>query len=220
MAQATRLRLAVLEDSSVITLECLSENLEAGLRVAAAIVQDPLITGLRIDNAKEIMAIYAKAAADDAVEAGHAAAMDAFFGGRGYGGATFGTEASLKALGKKDIVSFYGLHFTRHAAVFAVSSDLGRERVQPLLENTSRSSRRAPSSRPPRPGLRCPKHARSVWKRRRSRPSSAEPSSSRRPRRPASPRAISSMSCSASARAPGSGTFAPARSWLITWGPA
>lgn len=134
MAQATRLRLAVLEDSCVLSLECLSENLEAGLRVAAAIVQDPLITGPRIDNAKKTMAIYAKAEGDDAVEAGHAAVLTAFFGGRGYGGATFGTEASLKILSKKDIVSFYGLHFTRNAVVFAVSSDLGRDRVQPLLE--------------------------------------------------------------------------------------
>ncbi len=134
MAQATRLRLSVFEDSSVVTLECLSENLEAGLRAAAAIVQDPLVTGPRIENAKKIMAIYAKAESDDAVEAGHAAALAAFFRARGYGGATFGTEASLKALGKKDIVSFYGLHFTRNAVFFAVSSDLGRDRVQPLLE--------------------------------------------------------------------------------------
>ena len=134
MAQATRLRLSVLEDSSVVTLECLSENFEAGLRAAAALVQDPLITGPRIDNAKKTMAIYAKAENDDAVEAGHAAALAAFFRGRGYGGATFGTEASLKALGKKDIVTFYGLHFTRNDVVFAVSSDLGRDRVQPLLE--------------------------------------------------------------------------------------
>ncbi|HVP92023.1 MAG TPA: insulinase family protein [Terriglobales bacterium] len=134
MAQATCLRLAVLEDCSFVTLECLSENLEAGLRVAAAIIQNPLITGPRIEDAKQTMSIYAKAEGDDAAEAGHAAALGAFFGGRGYGGSTFGTEASLKAIGKKDIVSFYGLHFTRHAVVFAVSSDLGRDRVQPLLE--------------------------------------------------------------------------------------
>jgi predicted Zn-dependent peptidase len=136
MAQATRLRLVVLEDCSIVTLECLSENLEAALRVAAAIVQDPLITGPRIENAKTAMAIHAKAESDDAVEAGHAAALGAWFGGRGYGGATFGTEASLKALSKKDIVAFHGAHFTRNAIVFSVLSDLDRDRLQPLLERS------------------------------------------------------------------------------------
>jgi predicted Zn-dependent peptidase len=134
MAQATRMRVSVLEDCSVISLECLSENLEDALRVGSEIIQAPLLSGLRIDNIKRVMALYAKSDEDDAVASGHAAAMNAFFGGLGYGGATYGTDASLKAIDKKDVTSFYGRLFTRNGVLFSVCSNLEKEKVRPLLE--------------------------------------------------------------------------------------
>jgi zinc protease len=134
MAQATRMRLSVFEDCSIISLECLSENLEETLRTASEIIQSPLFSGPRIDNVKDLMKIFARTEEDDAVEAGHAAALGAFFNGQGYGSAAYGTPASLKAIGKKDITSFYGKFFVRNAIVFSVCSDLPRERVEPLLE--------------------------------------------------------------------------------------
>jgi zinc protease len=134
MAQATRMRLKVLEDCSVISLECLSENLEDALRVASEIIQNPLISGLRIDNIKEVMTLYGKADEDDAVETGHASALSAFFQGRGYGSSNYGTEASRKAIDKKDITAFYSGFFTRSGVFFSVCSDLEWEIVRPLLE--------------------------------------------------------------------------------------
>jgi predicted Zn-dependent peptidase len=134
MAQATRMRLSVFEDCSVISLECLSENLADELRVASDIIQDPLFSGLRIDNIKKIMSLSAKAEEDDATENGHAAAMRAFYRGTGYGGSTYGDDSSLKALDKKDVTSFYARLFTKNAVFFSVCSDLDRSRVQPLLE--------------------------------------------------------------------------------------
>ena len=134
MAQATRMSVAVLEDCSVIDLECLSENLEPALRVAAEIIQNPLITGLRIDNIKRAMELFAKAEEDDAADAGHAAALGAFFQGWGYGSSNYGTEASRKAIGKRDVTGFFGRHFTRNGVFFSVCSNLERGQIQPLLE--------------------------------------------------------------------------------------
>jgi zinc protease len=134
MAQATRMRLLVLEDCSVISLECLSENLEDALRVGSGIIQDPLFSGLRIDSVKRVMSLYAKADEDDAVATGHDTAMAAFFGRQGYGGPDYGTEASLKAIDKKDITSFYARLFTRDGVFLSVCSNLDKEKVRPLLE--------------------------------------------------------------------------------------
>ena len=134
MAQATRMRVSVLEDCSVISLECLSENVEDALRVGSEIIQDPLFSGLRIDSVKRVMSLYAKADEDDAVATGHDAAMAAFFRGQGYGGATYGTEPSLKAIDKKDVTSFYGRLFSRDGVFFSVCSNLDKEKIRPLLE--------------------------------------------------------------------------------------
>ncbi len=134
MAQATRIRVSVLEDCSVISLECLSENLEDALRVGSEIIQNPLFSGLRIDNVKRVMSLYAKGDEDDAVAMGHDAAMAAFFRSQGYGGPTYGTETSLKAIDKKDVTSFYVRLFTRAGVFFSVCSNLDREKVRPLLE--------------------------------------------------------------------------------------
>ncbi len=134
MIQATRLSMAVYEDCSVLSLSCLSENLEPGLAIASSIIQSPLMTGLRIDHAKDTMALLSKAAEDDAVVTGHGAALGAVFGGRGYGSAAYGTPASLKLLDKKSITAFYGRRFVKTRLFFTVCSDLDAGQVQAQLE--------------------------------------------------------------------------------------
>jgi zinc protease len=134
MGQATRMKVSVLEDCSVISLECLSENLEDMLRVASGIIQDPLLSGLRIDRSKKIAALEGQALMDDAVESGHAAALGAFFAGRGRGGALYGTGETLQAVDKKDITTFYKSRFTRSGIFFSVCTDIDADRIRKLLE--------------------------------------------------------------------------------------
>jgi zinc protease len=149
MAQATRMSLAVLEDGSVIRIECLSDNLEAALRVASGIIQKPLITGLRIDNIKRGMDLFAKAKEDDAADTGHAAALGAFFQGRGYGSANYGTEASLRAIDRKAVTDFLAGHLTRTGVYYSVCSDLDRGRIQALLEKYLSGFASGEASSPP-----------------------------------------------------------------------
>jgi zinc protease len=134
MSQATRITMHVQEDYSVIGISCLSENLEAALRAASGIIRKPLFTGIRIGNIKDVMKIQGHAAQDDSVSAGHDAALEALFGGRGRGGAVFGTEESLRSIRKKDLTDFHGRFFTRAGIVFSVCTDLDREIVRELLE--------------------------------------------------------------------------------------
>ncbi len=134
MAQATRMSFVCLEDFSVVMVECLSENLEEALRVAGKIVADPLLSGLRVSRTKELMKLYARAEADDAGSAAHAAILAGYFDGAGYGSAPYGTEESLKGIDRKDVGSFYRRHFTRASVFFTAVSDLEPGAVKALIE--------------------------------------------------------------------------------------
>ncbi len=134
MAQATRLSLLCSEDHAVILIECLSDNLEAALGVASKIIQEPLISGLRVGREKDMMRLYGRADEDDAVAVGRGAVMKAFFSGKGYGSTTYGSEESLKALGRKDALAYYRRFFSKQNMFFCVGTDLARGPVQALLE--------------------------------------------------------------------------------------
>jgi predicted Zn-dependent peptidase len=134
MTQATRMTYLCEEDCSIVFIECLSENLEPALRLAGRIIQDPLMSGLRIGRAKELMELLEKAELDDAVVAARQAALKALFAGRGYGSSTYGTAESRKAIGRKDVLDFYRRHFTASGVFFTVVTDLDQAPVQALLE--------------------------------------------------------------------------------------
>ena len=134
MAQATRMNIVCSEDYSALFIECLSENLEEALRVAGKIIQAPLMSGLRIARTKEYMKLFAQAEDDDAVSAGLNAALGAFFQGKAYGSATYGTEGSRKAIERKDVLAFYRRFFNSKSLFFTVVSDLDLAPIQALLE--------------------------------------------------------------------------------------
>ncbi|HOW85399.1 MAG TPA: pitrilysin family protein [Candidatus Aminicenantes bacterium] len=139
MAQATRLSFLCLEDCSVVLVECLTENLEAALKVAAKIILDPLVSGLRVDRARELMLANGRAEEDDAVKAGRQAAFRAFFGPGGYGTSLYGTKSSLESLDRKTVLSFIHRYLVRSNVFFCVQSDLGRDAVRGRLESAFKS---------------------------------------------------------------------------------
>ncbi|RPI99769.1 MAG: insulinase family protein, partial [Candidatus Aminicenantes bacterium] len=150
MAQATRLSYVCLEDGSIILVECLTENIEEALRVAAKIVQDPLVSGLRVGRAKELMTANAKIEDDDAVAAGRNAALRALFGGRGYGSTLYGTEAGLKAIDRKDVLAFIRRFVVKPNVFFFVATDLEREPLRRLLETAFDAFPEGPAVEVPR----------------------------------------------------------------------
>jgi predicted Zn-dependent peptidase len=134
ISHATRMKVAVHEDYSLISLECLSDNVENAVKLASELVQGRILSGLRIDHNKETMLLLGRAGEDDAVATGHNATLKAFFQGQGYGSAEYGTEESLKGLTKKDIVAFDRRHFAKGGLLFTVCSDLDQEKIIKLLE--------------------------------------------------------------------------------------
>jgi zinc protease len=136
MVQATRLSYVCIEDSSIVLIECLTEHLEDALRMAGKIVLDPLISGLRVGRAKDLMRANGKADADDPVTVARSAVFAAFFGGVGYGSDLNGTETSLKALDRKDVVAFVRRLVVKPNVFFCVETDLDREDIRRLLEKS------------------------------------------------------------------------------------
>lgn len=139
MSQATRLSFACLEDGSFVLAECLSANLEAALKVAGRIVLDPLISGLRVGRARDLMEANGRAEDDDAVAAGRQAVFRGLFGDAGYGTSTFGTSSSLAGIGRKEVLAFIRRSVVRENVTFYVQSDLDRDTIRLRLEASFKS---------------------------------------------------------------------------------
>ncbi len=148
MSQASLVQMAGREDYSLINISCLSENLEATLKIISQIMLKPLFSGIRIDRAKERMNDQRKINEDDAVGAGHNAALEALFAKTGYGLSVLGSKETIKAIKKKDIEDFHQNYFQAGNMVAVVISDLDKD---PVLEILNKYLKDFPSGKPPEP---------------------------------------------------------------------
>jgi len=155
MVQSTRLTVAGLEDATLVSVQCLSENLEEALRTVTRILRDPLISGLRIDMIKENMRHQGKTDLDDSVRAGRAEAKRAVYGPDGCGGLVLGTDETLKAIRKKDVADFYKSRFSAANMLLSVSSDLEEAAVSRLVGKyfSGFPAGPRPEDRPPAPSV-------------------------------------------------------------------
>ncbi|HUU38212.1 MAG TPA: pitrilysin family protein [Candidatus Desulfaltia sp.] len=124
MSLATRFSVTALADHSLINIECLTENLDASLKVLSKIILDPLFSGIRIEAVKEHMEHQGRIEEDDSVRLGHLAGLGAFFAGTPYEGSIYGDKESLKAIKNRDVADFYGRYFIGPNIVLSLSSDL------------------------------------------------------------------------------------------------
>jgi len=134
MSQATRISMNSKGDYSVITVSCLSENLEDVAELTSKIILDPLFSGIRIDNIKKMMNHLRKAEADNSPNAAYNAAIETFFKGMSYGKSVLGTEETLKAIKKKNIQDFYKKYFVAGNMVITVITDFDEELTFRILE--------------------------------------------------------------------------------------
>jgi len=133
MSLATRFSVTVLGDHSLINIECLTENLEASLKVLSKIILDPLFSGIRIDAVKKHMEHQSRIQEDDSVRLGHLASLAAFFAGTPYAGSIYGDEESLKAIKNRDVADFYERYFIGPNMILSLSSDLPAKTLLDLV---------------------------------------------------------------------------------------
>jgi predicted Zn-dependent peptidase len=133
MVKALRTSMVSRDDDAAIHLEFLTEFADSILGAVAAIIADPLITNIRTDRLIEAANHQRRILADDASQEARLAHRDAFFGGTGYAGATFGTEESLAGLKTKDIKEFYRRRFAANNIIVVALSDLAPEELRSLI---------------------------------------------------------------------------------------
>jgi zinc protease len=121
------------EDYSLVTIRALSRHLQPTLEILAAIFNQPLFSGLRIESIKEQMLHLQKKEIDDPTKLMAELTAGNFFGSSGYGAKLFGEEASLAAISKKDIQDFFSTHFVAANMVAVIISDLNEDSIKPML---------------------------------------------------------------------------------------
>ncbi len=120
-------------DYSLVTVRSLSRHLDPTLDVLVGMMSEPLFSDLRIDGIKELMRSLQKQEGDNAVTLMRKTVAASFFAAPAYGAALFGSEESLRGIGKKDIQEFFRSHYVAGNMTVVVASDLGAEELRPLL---------------------------------------------------------------------------------------
>jgi zinc protease len=146
MDLATQLLMTSYPDYTMVSIACLSQNLEESLTVVAEIMQNPLMSGIRINNHKEQMERQIKSIQDDSENIAAQTAAELLYPGTRYTRSIFGTEKSLKAIKKKVIQKFFDQYFRPSNMTAVVCSDLDMEAIVDLLNHYFT---RFPSGEPP-----------------------------------------------------------------------
>ncbi len=134
LGMASAIEVTSQADFSLITLGCLSSNLDPTLRILAKIISDPLFTGFRIDAIKEFMRHRSRLEQDDSAVAGHLECLKAFFATPGYAGSIYGQDQTIKTIKGREISEFYRRYFRTGNMIVAISSNLAEEELIPLIE--------------------------------------------------------------------------------------
>jgi zinc protease len=153
--------LSVMGDYSLVTIRSLSRHLDATLDVLTGMMNEPLISDMRVGGLKDLLRHLQKMEDDDPDALMVKTLAAAYFGASGYGAARYGDEASLERIGRKEIQSFFRGHYVAGNMVAVVISDLDAETIKPLLARrlgrfpagVRPPSRPLPPRRPPPAGL-------------------------------------------------------------------
>ena len=131
---ASRISVTSRGDYALITVDCLSSNVEATIKIVAKVILDPLFSGLRLDAVKKHEQHQSEIEQDDSAAVGHLANLHAFFANTGYEGSIYGDEKSLDAIKMKDVKDFYKTYFVASNIIFSWSSDLQEGAVLQMVE--------------------------------------------------------------------------------------
>ena len=125
--------LAVGGDYTLLTVRSLSRHLDDTLAIISAILVQPLFSDLRIDAIKDLMRHLQKKELDNSTDLMRLTLAQTFYANGAYGASRFGSEASLAAIGRKDIQAFFRGHYAAGNMTAVVVSDLEADVIRPML---------------------------------------------------------------------------------------
>ncbi|MFQ6082345.1 MAG: M16 family metallopeptidase [Candidatus Aminicenantia bacterium] len=111
-------------DYSLITIQCISDNLGKTIEILSKSFTKPLFSGLRINGIKQYMIGRIKSHEDEPWLLIDKLHYQLRFGNKGYGNSIYGSEESLKSIKKNNIKNFYEKFFRGGNIVVSIVSDL------------------------------------------------------------------------------------------------
>jgi len=127
------LRAGSTPDFSFIQLDGLNSSLGKGLKMVSETLNKPLFSGLRIEALKKIMASEERKERTRLVNASRLLLIRKIWPGSPAGNSTYGGEADLKNISKKDISNFYSYVLNPETMFLVVISGLKKEEVSNLI---------------------------------------------------------------------------------------
>ncbi|MFW6159600.1 MAG: M16 family metallopeptidase [Acidobacteriota bacterium] len=134
MSLASQIYMSGQGDYSLIRISCLSTHLDETLSIFTEVLLNPLFSGIRINNIKELMLNQRQRSEDDSLQVARIEASQKYFGLSGYGASLLGDKLSLEKIKKDDIDNFYSSRFHSKNMIVSVVSDLKEETVIPLVK--------------------------------------------------------------------------------------
>ncbi len=145
-------------DFLLISVECPSAQFEPTLRLIHRTLSRPIFSGIRISSLKQIMKNSQKKETDDVDSLAEASLLAAFFGPKGYGASSFGTEASVEAIKGEDVSAYYRRHFVGSNLILSVVSDLEPEKIKSVIKATFGGWTKGETITPPLPEIQLPEN--------------------------------------------------------------
>jgi zinc protease len=137
-------------DFSFIRLDCNNQHLDRALAIIASDLKKPLFSTLRIGNLKQRLNLELNKESCRLVDSALICLRQQLFSASSYRFSIYGTEVSLKSLGKKEIKNFYEFILNTENLNLMVVSDLKAEEVIDLISKHF-SWIKKPVNLPPKP---------------------------------------------------------------------
>ncbi|MBM3297656.1 MAG: insulinase family protein, partial [Candidatus Aminicenantes bacterium] len=151
MVQASPLSAGSHGDFCLIEVETLSAHLEETLKILSRPLHNPLFSDIRLEALKRYMGHLRMRETDASVSLARSLLLGSFFGPRGYGASSYGTEDSLKKIRGRDLQDLYESWYGAENIVLAVVTDRGEEEVGSLLRAHFKPPRRGGPTEPRTP---------------------------------------------------------------------
>ena len=144
-----RLRTRCRRDLATLSLTLLKKDLDGGLDLFADLLTNTNFPSKEIDRRKRSVLASIKAKRENPRNLARERFREALFPNSPYGRPVEGTEQSVKAIDRSDLVKFYREFYRPNGSILAVVGDVSQEEIKNRLNLSLRQWKKAPVSKDP-----------------------------------------------------------------------
>ncbi len=134
MESGSALNVDVRGDFTVMTLSCLTTELQSVLKIVGKMIKKPLINKIRLGAVNGSMKRIIKSRGDDPYSVMEDSIMRCLFTGDSYGGEVYGNQLSVDAISVEDIKNNYKRFISGESMVITAASDMEINKLKQVLE--------------------------------------------------------------------------------------